>query len=213
MNVKGLARYYDTLNPWERLPLILAASARGDDAERQRLIRSAAKISFSVPHYYGLSLGLTKLGEILMLQWLDWAAVSWNSQRVFAECWHWLPRSKADEQDEHMQACLQLIAYRFMLHRDGWKALGDGLHIDVDLALRYLPGFETVRQFEEEARVLAFTPEEARGCLRRFAEESKTVEADPAREPMVRWNFSMLTAVEVAAEMRKYLAEELAEWS
>jgi hypothetical protein len=29
MNTKGLAKHYDSLTPWERLPLILAASSRG----------------------------------------------------------------------------------------------------------------------------------------------------------------------------------------
>ena len=34
MNTNGLAKLYDRLTPKERLPLILAASARGDEAEQ-----------------------------------------------------------------------------------------------------------------------------------------------------------------------------------
>ena len=38
MNTNGLARLYDRLTPRERLPLIMAASARGDEMERERLV-------------------------------------------------------------------------------------------------------------------------------------------------------------------------------
>ena len=33
MNTSAVARYYETLTAWERLPLIVAASARADDLE------------------------------------------------------------------------------------------------------------------------------------------------------------------------------------
>jgi hypothetical protein len=41
MNVNALTKYYDTLTPWERLPALLAASARGDEPEAQRRSRTA----------------------------------------------------------------------------------------------------------------------------------------------------------------------------
>ena len=40
MNTNGLAKLYGQLTPKERLPLILAASARGDEAERNRPTKS-----------------------------------------------------------------------------------------------------------------------------------------------------------------------------
>ena len=43
MNTESLAKLYDRLTPFERVPLIAAAVSRGDEVERDRLVRSAAK--------------------------------------------------------------------------------------------------------------------------------------------------------------------------
>ncbi len=40
MNANAVARHYALLTPEERFQLILAAGARGDDAEQDRLIRA-----------------------------------------------------------------------------------------------------------------------------------------------------------------------------
>jgi len=41
MNTASLARHYDALTPWERWPLLIAAEARADDVEHDRLAQSA----------------------------------------------------------------------------------------------------------------------------------------------------------------------------
>ena len=51
MNTKGLAKLYDRLRAAERLPLLVAASARGDEAEAQRLRRSAPRAARLLPDY------------------------------------------------------------------------------------------------------------------------------------------------------------------
>jgi hypothetical protein len=43
MNTRVLAKMYDQLAPWERGPLMIAAEARGDQAEFDRLNRSAPR--------------------------------------------------------------------------------------------------------------------------------------------------------------------------
>jgi hypothetical protein len=73
MNINHLARYYQTLTPWERLPLIMAASGRGDSTEEQRLISSAARKAVRVPDYWGLSEGLDDLAKLYLLEQLDLA--------------------------------------------------------------------------------------------------------------------------------------------
>jgi hypothetical protein len=57
VNTNGLAKLYDRLTPHERLPLIVAAAAWGDDQERQRLMGSAPKKLYEVPDYQGLADG------------------------------------------------------------------------------------------------------------------------------------------------------------
>lgn len=51
MNTDCLARCYGTLTPGERVPLLLAASARADAVEQDRLARSAPKHGFRLPDY------------------------------------------------------------------------------------------------------------------------------------------------------------------
>lgn len=41
MNTNTLVRHYDRLTPWERVALVMAAVARGDETERQRLADTA----------------------------------------------------------------------------------------------------------------------------------------------------------------------------
>src|SRR5947209_20597717 len=74
MNTNGLARHYDTLTPRERLPLIMAASARGDAVERDRLARSAPREHFSLPDYHGLAEGVLLAALLRGLAVLELAA-------------------------------------------------------------------------------------------------------------------------------------------
>src|SRR6185369_2866074 len=41
MNAAGLPRLYDRLSVWERIPLLIAADGRGDDAEARRLFNTS----------------------------------------------------------------------------------------------------------------------------------------------------------------------------
>ena len=79
MNANGMARLYDTLTPWERAPLWLAAGARGDEAERQRLARSAPRNSFRVPDTYGPIEALRKAAAVYIMVQLDLACASTGS--------------------------------------------------------------------------------------------------------------------------------------
>jgi hypothetical protein len=61
MNTTALSHHYECLTPWERLPLMVAASLRGDELEADRLARKAPTSTFRVPNYRGLSEGLHQL--------------------------------------------------------------------------------------------------------------------------------------------------------
>jgi len=47
-----LARHYPSLKPDERLALMLAASARGDDVEHERLTAAAPRVAFTTLHTF-----------------------------------------------------------------------------------------------------------------------------------------------------------------
>jgi hypothetical protein len=90
MNTKCLAKLYDHLTPRERLPLILAASARGDDVEGERLARSAPRMALRLPDYHGLGEGLFLASLFHLIGVLDVAALFWLTQGRLAEWTAWL---------------------------------------------------------------------------------------------------------------------------
>lgn len=72
MNTKGLARMYDTLGMWERLPLRLAAQARGDETEAHRLLGPVRAMYLREPMWTELALRVMAL--IYLTEQLDAAA-------------------------------------------------------------------------------------------------------------------------------------------
>jgi hypothetical protein len=64
MTTKQLACYYQTLTPWERLPLLVAACQRGDAVEEERVARSAPRKGYQLPDSWGLAEGLDDLAKL-----------------------------------------------------------------------------------------------------------------------------------------------------
>src|SRR5437763_1672986 len=90
MNTKNLAKNYDRLTARERLPLLLAASAREDAVERQRLLDSAPRIDLRAPHHHGLGEALFTAAHFHMMTQLDLAAKYWQWWGLWG--WHCLRR-------------------------------------------------------------------------------------------------------------------------
>ena len=74
MNAKGVARYYDNLTPEERFRLILAAGARGDRAEQDRLANAGQRISLSMPDHSPYAHAFDELALLIFIELLDGAA-------------------------------------------------------------------------------------------------------------------------------------------
>src|SRR5262249_47266915 len=70
MNTDRLARHYATLTPAERLPLIMAASARGDEAEYEHLARSAPRVYLQAPDTFYLAEALLLATSLHMMELL-----------------------------------------------------------------------------------------------------------------------------------------------
>jgi hypothetical protein len=71
MNTKGLAKLYDRLTPAERLPLIIAAAERGDDAERDRLVNAAGRITLSMSDHLPYARAFDELATLIFLELLE----------------------------------------------------------------------------------------------------------------------------------------------
>src|SRR5262249_3447420 len=130
MTTNGLAKHYNRLSPWERLPLMYAAEARGDDVEHDRLIRSAPKLGFGIANHWGLVQGLEDLAKYYLLDQLDSAAFYWRVQSFLEQ--EPLPgmKKEARKREKRLWQGLQTSAYRFVVRADGWKLLCAELGID-----------------------------------------------------------------------------------
>jgi hypothetical protein len=190
MNTSGLARHYDTLTARERLPLILAALTRGDDAEAERLTGSAPTRPALVPHYYGLWEALSLLSVVHQTMQLERVCSLFAATGL-------LQRSRVDEDEANGR--LRLVAFRFVIDAHAWGLLCAELRLDSEAILRHLPGRDLVRQVEGAARQIAFTPEEALVYLR---SQPKTAPGPPGRG-----EDRLDTAADVARGMREFLAE------
>jgi hypothetical protein len=212
MNSDHLARYYETLTPWERLPLLVDASARGDKVEQDRLARSAPKNGFGVPDYWGLAEGLDDVAKHYLLVQLDIAAYYWRLSAFFEDT-ALLPRDQRrlkQARGQRFSQLQRLLAYRCVVLAEAWKLLCGELHVDADALTCGIPGHEVVQHMVDVARLRAFTPEEALAYLR------KTLVPEAAEEEATasvsRRAYQLDTAADVAALMRQSLQESLDEW-
>jgi hypothetical protein len=191
MNMRHLTNLYDRLTPLERLPLVIAAGARGDKAEQKRLSGSAPKARFEVPDYYGLAQALRRAADFHLLTLLDLAANFWQWWGLWML--GGLPdqgtagvkkgqgaKAKAEKaQAARTGGITRYYASRFVNHVDGWKQFCLELHLDPEVQLNFMPGWDTITRTEEQARELAFSPEQAVGFL---LSETVAVEGDDSLE-------------------------------
>jgi hypothetical protein len=166
MKVDCLAKLYDRLTPRERLPLIVAASARGDEADRARLVASAPTSLFRLPDYFGLAEGLRTLALFHVARMLDLAARYANASGLLAQEDDFRGRAGKAERARRLGAA-RMLAYLLVVNAEGWERFCSEMRVDGDLLLRELPGYETLACAEEVARLMAFTPEEATAWARR----------------------------------------------
>lgn len=193
MNTNGLARHYDRLTPSERLPLMLAAAARGDEAEHQRLLHSAPRIGYEVPNFYGMGEGLLLATLIQAIRRLDVALMVRKASAMLAEAR--CSENEDQEQADRFGGLLRLLAYALTIETAGWRLFCEELKIDPDFLLSDLI-LSGLNNEEELARHLAFTPEEVKTFAQRHAGREVTVK----------------TADTVAAELRRILAKQAGTW-
>jgi hypothetical protein len=74
MNASALAKHYGSLTPEERFRLILAAGARGDDAERERLMKAGGRLTLSMQDHAPYSHAFEELALLIFIELLEEAA-------------------------------------------------------------------------------------------------------------------------------------------
>jgi hypothetical protein len=179
MNFNRIAGYYDQLDPMERLAAIEAAESRGDDAERQRLIRAAPRLAWTLPDYAGLSLAHLHLMQVGHAQLLTLAARFFWALSVmagFRQAWQRhgdAPDVVADAEgfekahEAYEEVCWH--AYSLIAQLDGLRLFEQETGLGTDAMRQYMPGYELVSDAERLARTCAFqdAPEAADWLRRR----------------------------------------------
>ena len=207
MNTTALSRHYECLTPWERVPLMVAASLRGDPLEADRLAQRAPTSTFRVPNYRGLSEGLHQLVFLYLVEQLEFAALYHQTLAVTTDLDNWAQGKTLAKREKQMSQLLRLLAFRFVLQADAWKILGDKLHIEPEALLRGLPGVGVVQRMEACARATAFTAEEALAYLTAEYESERTGQDVSARKYVIS------TAAEVVQAWMAWLQERVAWWA
>jgi len=95
MTINALARHYDRLGAEERFRLILAAGARGDEAEQGRLCQTAPLITLRFSHHAPWAHAFDQLATLVYVELLDEVA---RHQDAF-ERWSDAAENNNDEDD------------------------------------------------------------------------------------------------------------------
>jgi hypothetical protein len=165
VNTHGLAKLYDRLTPAERLPLIVAASSRGDAAERQRLVQSAPRLDVRLADHVPLAEALHETAMFHLVALLDLTAKFWQAWGLWG--WSQVPQRHGRPMEEtRLLGMAQLYAYHFTVHAEAWAKLCAELHVDPGALLDHLPGADIIQRTRERAKELAHTEEEATIFLR-----------------------------------------------
>lgn len=198
MKAHPLAGNYAYLTPEERFRLILAASQRGDEAERDRLVQAGSRLEFSMAGHAPYA---HAFGELEMLTFLDLLEEASSYIQALAcideagdEDEGQTDEGQTDESgavesadDRGWLARKQSLdlalaaGYLLLTKADGWKQFCEEMQVPQFLLWKSLPGFNRLKRALALAEEVAFTPEEFLRWLNglRPAAEPELIELPP----------------------------------
>jgi hypothetical protein len=144
-----LAKHYDKLTPRERLPLILAASARGDGTECGRLCRFAPRETYVVPDYFWTAQSFREVSDAHFMELLDLVA-SYHLALGLADT------LEAGEGNEPLGKAL-FIGWYVRVLLAGWRAFCGELGVNPEALWSFLPGYQMLCSAEGLTESTAFT--------------------------------------------------------
>lgn len=210
MNTNGLARQYDKLSARERLALLLAAEARGDRPEFNRLMATAPRKNVSVPHHAPLFDSFLFVNKLHFMQLLETAA-------SYFEAFGNLPRKRGKGADPLAGwPEVLLLGYLFRTYLEGWRQFCAELHVDPEFMWQSWPGYRMVKAAE---RTSGPNPETGRsgaayvevGAARYFARLALgDPEADVDEETLK--DFPVVTPESMAKDLRTAWEYGLKKW-
>jgi hypothetical protein len=182
MKAPPLAKNYKCLTPEERFRLILAASGRGDEAERNQLVRTGDRIHLSMQDHAPYADAFNELEMLMFIELLEEAALYHDA---FERCQQdELEGSEeaegkrdsdgeadANAGEDHaatdpdystLDRYFDLFlasGYELRAEVEGWKLFCEKLNIPPFLLWQELPGFDRLQRALALAEKAAFTTE------------------------------------------------------
>ncbi len=223
MNANGLPKLYPTLTAEQRFKLILAASARGDEAERTRIGNAGPLMTLSAPDHYPFANAFAELGRLILIELVEDAAFYRDTLDMVNES----DQDEADPpeasegdaegkppgrgrrgraQDHLSPAWVRSLeisyaaAYVLRTKADGWKLFCERLNVPPFLLWEGLPGFDRLQRALDLAEKGAFRPDGFLAWLNRTR---------PAGDPLLT---EMPLTVERLASAAEETYRECAGW-
>ncbi|MBN9518503.1 hypothetical protein J0H58_08290 [bacterium] len=189
MTADRLARHYPALQPDERLALMLAAAARGDDLDHERLVAAAPRVTFTTLHTFPRALAFREVLDRFRAERLALAARYFHARSLAADA--------AGRVRERFDGVARVYGYLLLAYRDGWARFCDEHLLPTGGLDEHLVGGDVLVAAEGEAEEEAATGAAVEGFFWRAGETAP----GPLR-----------TAASIAAELSETFAARLAWW-
>jgi len=152
MNTTKLMKHYPSLNPAERLSLMLAAAARRDNVEHARLTDSAPKVWYRVSDTFGRTLSFLMVAAMHRMQQLNLAALYFKTSA--------LADSAREDMTDQYRGMARVFGYLLNCHAQGWVFFCERERLDPAACEKVLEGGEALELATKEAEADAFTASE-----------------------------------------------------
>lgn len=189
MTAARLARHYPALKPDERLSLMLAAAARGDDVEHERLTAAATGLSFTTLHTFPRAIAFREVLDRVRAERLSLAARFFHAR--FAAV---MARGR---ERELMVGLALTYGYLLLTHREGWTRFCAEQMLPSGGLDEHLAGGEALAAAERDAEADGALGADVEAFYRRAGEEPPG---------------PLKTASSVAGEFAATFAARLAWW-
>jgi hypothetical protein len=180
MNPNGLAKHYPQLTALERFKLVVAAEGRGDDAETDRLINSAEKLSLVASDCLPYWNAWHMLAVLIFVEVTD-AAASYHDAAKACDLPYMSDTKKKDRRTIGRRLLQARLAIGFVLRTktDGWKLFCERHGLPPFRVWERMPGYVRLHQALElvegnaDGPGAAFTREEVLAWMNRKRPDGK----------------------------------------
>lgn len=190
MSTKALSKHYGAFSAAERLSLLMAAGARGDEVEHARVMGAAAWETWRVPDTFGRALAFLGVFCQHRMERLELAALFFKTSALADDATGALAT--------RLEGAARLYGYLVRVHGDAWARFCAAENMDPGVCEALAPGNQTLEVAAGEAGARGFTDAEAQEYARR---------GDSGLSGALK------TAESVAAELRAAFGFLLSQWN